>query len=127
VIVVDANVLIAHLDSRDAQHDTAVERLLEHAGQPLGCSPITLAEVLVGPARSGRLDAARQAIGELGVMEVAFPPDAAPRLATMRADTSLKLPDCCVLLAAQEAHANGVLTLDDRLGREAARLGFAAR
>jgi predicted nucleic acid-binding protein len=125
VIVVDASVLIAHLDAHDGQHQTAVERLLEHAEQPLGCSPITIAEVLVGPARSGRLEAARQAIGELGVIEIAFPPDEAPRLATMRAETNLGLPDCCVLLAAQAADANAILTLDDRLGREAGRLGFA--
>jgi predicted nucleic acid-binding protein len=51
VIVVDASVLIAHLDERDALHQRAVERLLEAADQPLACSPITLADVLVGPTR----------------------------------------------------------------------------
>jgi predicted nucleic acid-binding protein len=124
VIVIDASVLIAHLDAHDPQHEAAVARLLELAEQPLGCSPITLAEVLVGPARSGSLNAARRAVGELGVCELALPPDAAPRLASLRAETNLKLPDCCVLLAAQDADA--VLTFDDRLTREAARLGLSA-
>jgi predicted nucleic acid-binding protein len=124
VIVVDASVLIAHLDERDAQHEHAVERLLEIAEHALACSPITLAEVLVGPARGGRLDAARQAIADLGVAEIPLATDAASRLASLRAETNLKLPDCCVLLAAQDAGADSVLTLDDRLKREASRLGL---
>ena len=81
MIVLDANVLIAHLDERDAQHERAVERLLELAEQPLACSTITLAEVLVGPARHGRLDVARAAIDEIGVIEITLAVDAAERLA----------------------------------------------
>ena len=126
MIVLDANVLIAHLDERDAQHERAVERLLELAEQPLACSTITLAEVLVGPARHGRLDVARTAIAEIGVIEITLAVDAAERLASLRAETSLKLPDCCVLIAAQDATAAGVLTFDDRLARAAMQLGFDA-
>lgn len=124
MIVVDAGVLIAHLDERDAQHVRAAKRLLEWAEHPLGCSPLTLAEVLVGPARHGRLDAARNAIEELGVHEIALAANAAFRLASLRAETGLKLPDCCVLLAAEDATAAAVLTFDDRLARAAAQLGF---
>jgi predicted nucleic acid-binding protein len=126
VIVVDAGVLIAHLDERDAQHEKAVERLLALVEQPLGCSPITLAEVLVGPARTGQIEVARRAIMELAIAEIPLADDAAARLASLRADTNLKLPDCCVLLAALDAGAESVLTFDDRLMREAARLGFGA-
>jgi predicted nucleic acid-binding protein len=126
VIVLDANVLIAHLDERDAQHERAVERLLELVEQPLGCSTITVAEVLVGPARHGRLDVARAAIAEISVVEITLAADAAERLASLRAETSLKLPDCCVLMAAQDARAAGVLTFDDRLARAALQLGFDA-
>ncbi len=118
VIVLDASVLIAHLDERDGQHERAVERLLEVAEQPLACSPITLAEVLVGPARHGRLDAARSAVVALGVHEIPFAGDAAAQLASLRVETGLKLPDCCVLLAAQDAGAE-VLTFDDKLARAA--------
>jgi predicted nucleic acid-binding protein len=101
VIVVDAGVLIAHLDEDDALHSRAVEALLATAEQPLGCSPITLDEVLVGPARASRLSEARSAVLDLGVVEIALGEDAADRLATLRAETALKLPDCCVLLAAE--------------------------
>lgn len=51
--------------------------------------------------------------------------DAPVRLATLRAETGLKLPDCCVLLAAQDAGAEAVLTFDEPLGREVERLGLS--
>jgi predicted nucleic acid-binding protein len=119
VIVVDASVLIAHLDENDALHDRAVDALLAAADHPLECSPITLAEVLVGPARAGRLRDARSAITDLGVAEIPLGDDAAGRLAELRADTALKMPDCCVLLAAEGGQAEAVLTFDDRLARAA--------
>jgi predicted nucleic acid-binding protein len=121
VIVVDASVLIAHLDGNDALHDRAVEALQATAEQPLGCSPITLAEVLVGPARAGRLPDARSAITDLGVVEIPLGDDTAGRLAGLCAETALKMPDCCVLLAAEDVQAQAVLTFDDRLVRAAER------
>jgi toxin FitB len=125
VIVLDASVLIAHLDAGDAHHAAATERLLGLAGEPFGASSITLAEVLVAPARAGRVPAARAALGTLGVAELPLPPDAAERLAALRAETKLKLPDCCVLLTA-ELHDGAVLTFDDRLAREAAARALGA-
>jgi predicted nucleic acid-binding protein len=124
VIVLDASVLIAHLDAHDLHHGVATARLLDAAGEQFGASSITLAEVLVGPARAGRLRDARVALQALGVVELPLPADAAERLAVLRMSTKLRLPDCCVLLAAQESHAT-VLTFDDRLAREAARLNLA--
>ena len=121
MIVVDASALIAHLDENDALHDRAVEALLACAEQPLACSPITLAAVLVGPARAGRLRDARSAITDLGVTEIPLGGDAAGRLAELRADTALKMPDCCVLLAAEDGQAETILTFDDRLARAAER------
>jgi predicted nucleic acid-binding protein len=123
VIVVDASVLIAHLDARDALHSRAEDALLEAADHALACSPITLAEVLVGPARSDQLYEARAAVAELDLEVIPFQDDAPVRLGTLRASTGLKLPDCCVLLAADAARADSVLTFDDALAREAARLG----
>ena len=125
MIVIDASVLIAHLDERDALHDRAEKALMRAAGQAFGCSTVTLAEVLVGPARRSHLDAARAALSELDVTELPFADDAPVRLATLRAETGLKLPDCCVLLAAQDAGAEAVLTFDDDLAREAETLGLS--
>jgi predicted nucleic acid-binding protein len=126
VIIVDASVLIAHLDERDALHARAGDVLLKAADRPLGCSPITLAEVLVGPARRDRLAAARDAVAELEVDEIPLGENAPARLARLRAETGLKMPDCCVLLAAQDAAAEAVLTFDDALAREVERLGLHA-
>jgi predicted nucleic acid-binding protein len=125
VIVLDASVLIGHLDRHDAHHAIAMERLLEVADKPFGASSITLAEVLVAPTRAGNLPTARTALRTLGITELPLPPNAAERLASLRVETALKLPDCCVLLAAETARG-GVLTFDDQLAREADRLGLGS-
>jgi predicted nucleic acid-binding protein len=125
VIVLDASVLIAHLDRHDAHHETATTRLLAIADAPFGASSITLAEVLVAPTRAGSLPAARAALRTLDVAELPLPADAAEQLAALRVATALKLPDCCVLLAAETA-GGAVLTFDDRLAREAAARGLGA-
>jgi len=127
VIVLDASVLIAHLDRSDAHHARARKLLDETAGDELGASAITLAEVLVGPARTGRLADARATIDELGVRELALGGDAAMRLAELRAHTRLRLPDCCVLFAAQTAVGAQVATFDDALARRARDLGLTVR
>jgi len=125
MIVLDASVLIAHLDPRDALHDAADEQLLEAADQPFGASTITLAEALVAPLRTGALRTTQAALRALEVEELPLPPNAAERLAALRADTGLKLPDCCVLLAAETVNG-GVLTFDERLARAAAERGPVA-
>jgi predicted nucleic acid-binding protein len=123
VIVLDASVLIAHFDHDDALHAQATEHLLDAADQQFGASSITLAEILVGPTRTGRLVIAQAALRALDVTEIPLPLNAAMRLAALRVESGLKLPDCCVLLAAQDTNGT-VLTFDDRLGREAIRLGL---
>jgi predicted nucleic acid-binding protein len=124
VIVLDASVLIAHLNRDDASRAVADQLLLETADHPLAASTITLAEVLVRPAQAGKLEVARTALAELGVGEVQLPPDAAKRLAQLRAETGLRLPDCCVLLAAEVANADAVLTFDERLAKRTRELGY---
>jgi predicted nucleic acid-binding protein len=125
VIVLDASVLIAHLDRHDALHPRATEHLLDVADQQFGASSITLAEIFVGPTRTGRLSTAQAALRALAVTELPLPPNAATRLAALRVETALKLPDCCVLLAAEDSGGT-VLAFDDRLAREATRLGLTS-
>jgi len=124
VIVVDASVLIAHFNAGDRHHSQASAVLLQAVGHPLAASSVTLAEVLVGPARAGKLDLARAALRTLEVEEVPVRTGAAERLAGLRAGTGLKLPDCCVLLAAREVGANAILTFDHQLSKCAQELGY---
>jgi predicted nucleic acid-binding protein len=123
VIVLDASVLVAHLDAEDTHHHRATTLLLDLADEPLAASPLTLAEVLVGPARSGQLDRASAALRQLDVIQVELDQDAPTRLAVLRAGTGLRLPDCCVLLAAEQVQGT-VATFDERLAAAARERGF---
>jgi predicted nucleic acid-binding protein len=102
VIVLDASVLIAHLDERDAHHERASRLLADTGAEPLGASTITLAETLVAPTRTGRLEDVVPALDRLGVAEFPLGDEAPARLARLRVEIGCKLPDCCVLLTAQE-------------------------
>ena len=120
MIVFDASVLIAYLDSDDDLHGDAYTLLADSVDEDFGANSLTLAEVLVMPARAGRLEAVQTALHELEMDELPFPVDAAVRLAHLRVSTGLKMPDCCVLLAAED-HRATVASFDDRL-TQAARL-----
>lgn len=123
MIVLDASVLIGHLDGNDFHHQRARELLEASGASPLGASPISLTETLVAPARTGQLDAARDALERIGVAELAFIADTPARLAQLRADTGRRLPDCCVLLAAQD-HEGVVASFDTDLLKAARALGL---
>jgi hypothetical protein len=60
------------------------------------------------------LDPVREALRDLEIQELAFPVDTAVRLAQLSATTGLKMPDCCALLAAEDAAAS-VASFDARL------------
>lgn len=124
MIAVDASVLIAQLNENDARHARAEELLLRTTDHRLAASSLTIAEVLVGPALSDALEVARTALNDLEVDEVPLVAGAAESLARLRATLGLKLPDCCVLLAARYVTADAVLTFDDKLAKCAKRLGY---
>ncbi len=119
MIVLDASVLIAFLDSDDTHHAAAEQLLTQAVDDDLAVNWLTLAEVLVAPVRDNRLDAVLAALHALEVQELNFPADTAIRLAQLRVTTGLKMPDCCVLLAAEEAAAS-VASFDERLAQAAA-------
>jgi predicted nucleic acid-binding protein len=116
VIVLDAWVLIAHLDDNDAHHERAHRLLTEVAGQPKQMNVLTMAEVLVAPARAGRRRAAQEILDRFQIEVVALPAEVAGNLAELRATSGLKMPDCCTLLTAERSSA-GLATFDDRLRR----------
>lgn len=124
MIVLDASVVIALLNGDDPHHRAAARVLAEVGAADLGISPITLAEILVGPTRHGRADQARALLDALDLETIPWGPDTPARLAALRVATSLKLPDCCVLLAADEAGFGTVATFDAQLGRVAAARGL---
>jgi len=118
VIVLDASVLIAYLDGEDDHHAAAEALLAQAIDDDLAANSLTLAEVLVVPIRDGRLDQTLAALRDLEIQEVPFPADTAVRLAQLRATAGLKMPDCCVLLAAEDAAAS-VASFDERLAQAA--------
>jgi predicted nucleic acid-binding protein len=120
VIVLDASVLIAFLASDDPHHSTADRLLLDaiESGTSLAVNTVTLAECLVLPTRQDRVAMTVEKLVALGVVEVAFPAGAAERMAQLRVDTGLKLPDCIVLLTALDQRG-ALATFDDRLRRAA--------
>ncbi|MGI8413097.1 MAG: type II toxin-antitoxin system VapC family toxin [Solirubrobacteraceae bacterium] len=120
--VLDASILLAHLDDADPHTDAAETILVE--ADALAASTITLAEVLVGAARVGRLDEQLEALSLLKIREVPVERGAAAQLARLRAETGLRMPDCCVLHTAEAAGADALATRDDRLSRAAAARGL---
>lgn len=121
--VLDASVLLAHFDDSDPHSDAAAGILADADG--LAASTITLAEVLAGAARAGRLDEQLAAVAELEIRELPLEMGAAAGLARVRVQTGLRLPDCCVLYAALTSRAQAVATLDGRLSRAARAAGLA--
>jgi predicted nucleic acid-binding protein len=122
VIVLDASVVIAYLDDRDADHDRAVQLLAREIDDDFAMSVVTVAEVLVGPARAGRAAVVLEALSDLVVSTRPLNAEAAMGVAALRSATGLRMPDCCVLFAAEDAGAR-VATFDDRLRRATAARG----
>lgn len=123
MIVLDASVLIAFLDPTDAHHSSARDLVRSASGQALGASVLTIAEVMVAPVRAGRTAVVDDALDALRVQRLALTADVVVALAELRVSSGLRMPDCCVLLA---AHATGgtVATFDNRLADAARALGL---
>jgi predicted nucleic acid-binding protein len=122
----DASVLIAHLNPDDPHHQAATAILL--AGRPgqMLVHTITLAEVLVGGVRIGQGTSMRDDLRAAGIA-IAPHDDGEPlRLAELRADSGLKLPDCCVLDVAIQ-HQASLATFDDALAAAARKRGVAVK
>ena len=117
-ITLDASVVIAHLQPRDPHHRAATQYLREHADEPLLIHPLNLAEVLVGGVRSGRGQELLDDLHAIGV-RIADEREGEPlRLAALRVETGLKLPDCCALDTALTSEST-LVTFDGRLASAA--------
>lgn len=120
MIVLDASVLIANLDGDDEHHEAAEALLAREIDDDFGANPLTLAGVFVVPFRDDRLDEVRLTLRELEVEEIPFPSDTAVKLAPLRSETGLRMPDCVVLLAAEHVGAR-VASFDDGLRKAAVK------
>lgn len=124
--VLDANVVIGFLDRENALHERAVRLLKAHEGESFSMHPVTVAEVLAGPAQLDRANAASvwASILQMGIVDAV--PDATPLdVAVMRASTGLPIPDCLVILSSGDpAYKNPIITFDERLAAKASELGY---
>lgn len=120
--VLDASILLAYFDKRDA-HTEAARAILDDADD-LAASVLTVAESLVGAAAASRLDEQLDALADLEIRRVPISSDAAPALARLRSDTGLKMPDCCVLHAAATVGADAIGTRDASLAKVAQERGY---
>jgi predicted nucleic acid-binding protein len=123
VIALDAGVLIALFDANDAHHAAAEALFAAHPTEPMTIGPINQAEVLVRAAQENRDQQMLADLRALGITTTALPEDAAPRLARLRTHTGAKMPDCCVLLTAEQTSAR-VATFDERLRTSAQSWGL---
>lgn len=123
MIALDAGVLIALFDANDAHHAAAEALFAANPTEPMTIGPINQAEVLVRAARENRDQKMLADLRALGVETTALPDDAGLRLARLRAHTGARMPDCCVLLTAEQTSAR-VATFDRRLVDAATSLGL---
>lgn len=123
MITLDAGVLIALYERDDSHHQRATSLLTELSADLLYLSPITHAEILVRSAQAGREEARYIELERLGTTVLNLPPDAGVWLAQLRARTGLKLPDCSVILTAQQSDSK-IATFDARLAQAARELGI---
>jgi len=124
MIVLDACVLIAYAEPEDVFHRRATDLLLDLAEQQFSTSALTMAEVLVGYRDARTVKVAFEGFQRLGVDVVDIPAAESMRLAELRQHTKLRMPDCCVLLAALQQPASGICTFDERLADAARRLNL---
>ena len=121
MIVLDASVLIAHLNPHDEHHATATRLLLTAPPGTMLVHSLTLAEVLVGGVRVSRGAAMRDDLAAAGIAVAEADPGEPLRLAELRMTTRLTMPDCCVLGVALREHA-ALATFDQALAEAARRL-----
>ena len=95
---------------------TLVDPILEDISIPLVYSMISIAEVLVRPARARDI-AAMNAISSAFISRpnaavVPFDEQQALEAAWVRAETRMKLPDCAIISAARTSDAIGIVGVD---------------
>jgi predicted nucleic acid-binding protein len=123
MIVLDASVISAFLNTSDVNNGAASVFLSQNLDRGFAVHPLTLSEVLVGGARLGRASELLADLADLGIGALECARDEPMLLAEFRVTTGLKMPDCCVLVAALHESAP-LATFDQALARAALALGL---
>lgn len=118
MITLDASVVIAHLSPGDPHHRVATRLLRASAGEGFLMHALNLAEVLVGGVGVGRGQEMLADLEAIGIRAAERRDGEALRLATLRATSGLKLPDCCALDTAL-TNASALATLHEALAKAA--------
>lgn len=123
MIVLDAGVLIGHLQVDDPFHDAATGFLEENEELEWGASAMTVAECLVHAIRGGNGVGMLGSIDRLNILQWEVAPADALGLAEVRATSGLKMPDAIVLYTAL-VHGAELVTTDQTLARAAEGKGL---
>lgn len=122
LVVLDASALIALVSSKDPHHDWALNMFRDTAGFGLQMTVLTQAEVLVHPSRAGRLEKFLKLIRGLGLEITPIEEVDASKLASIRSNTNLKMPDVVVLHQAMKVNGS-IATTDQQLAKVAKSKG----
>ncbi len=123
LVVLDASALIALVSSKDPHHNWALDMFRDTASFELQMSALTQAEVLVHPARAGKLEKFLTLVRQLGLEITPIEEVDASRLASIRSNTNLKMPDAVVLHQALKVNGS-IATTDNKLARVAKAKGL---
>ena len=123
MIALDANVLIAAFNSKDAHHDWAITFIRDTAAEDFVISALNYAEILVNPTRHGVLSEFRKSIDSLGYEIAPISPEDAVDIAQVRSETGLRMPDAVVIHTAH-AHSASLATTDSQVARIATERGI---
>ena len=119
--LLDANIIIALLNSGDVHRDRVAD-FLRTTADDLCLPMLSLAEALVLQVRVGRGEQAEAKVLALGIRVLPGDLVGALSLAQVRAGTGLRMPDCVVLASAQQLGAR-LATTDAKLAAAALAAG----
>jgi predicted nucleic acid-binding protein len=122
LVVLDASAVIALASDTDPNHSWALEMFRDTAPFSLQMTALTQAEVLVHPARAGKLEKFLKLMGALGLEITPIEDSDSSAIAKIRASTSLKMPDALVLSQAIKV-SGSIATTDQKLARAAKEKG----
>lgn len=127
LIILDASLVIALLDSADKLHPVSRRAFDRVAGEDLAIPASALAETLVTPSRVGKLHQARGQIQSLDLRVIPVDESTAVEAARLRGrHRNLRLPDALVIATGEVLEADSIMTGDRSWARVSRRVRVIA-